>query len=345
MTAKERFYLTVAREKTDRPAVWMSAPIGAELKNMCDFFGVKDWHELQEKAGDDVYAFDIPYNSGYASHIAAAFDWYQDGSNVDPEHRTLTADGFFKDMEDPQDVESFPWPDPVLYIDKDEVRRRCDAAPKDRATLAQVWSANFQDSCAAFGMTSALMNMVANPEIYVAVDKKITEFYLRANEVVYEATKGILDCVILANDFGTQDGLMLSLDMINEYVMPGAKLLVEQAHSYGLKVIYHSCGAVSSVFPSLIKIGVDICHPLQATAKGMEPERLKQLYGNDVSFCGGVDIQELLPNGTPEQVKAKVRHLREVFPTGLILSPSQGTILDDVPPRNIQAMLEEALRV
>lgn len=343
MTGKERFYAAAARQAVDRPPVWMSAPVGPELDHICRYYGVKDWHELQVKVGDDVYAFDIPYDSGYATSIAAAFDWYMNGSNVDPEHRTLTADGCFKDAEEIEDLDFFDWPDPEKYIDLEEVKRRCAAAPKDRAVLAQVWSAHFQDACASFGMETALMNMVANPEIYQAVDDKIVNFYLRANELILEATKGMLGAIIIANDFGTQRGLMISRDMIHKYVMPGSKKLIDQAHSYGVKVIYHSCGAVFDAMPELIEARADFIHPLQATAAGMDPRRIKAAYGDKVSFCGGVDIQELLPNGTPEQVRAKVRELREIFPTGLIISPSQGVILDDVPPENIAAMLDEAL--
>lgn len=343
MTGKERFYAAADRQPVDRPPVWMSAPVGPELDHICRYYGVKDWHELQVKVGDDVYAFDIPYDSGYATSIAAAFDWYMNGSNVDREHRTLTADGCFKDAEEIEDLDFFDWPDPEKYIDLEEVKRRCAAAPKDRAVLAQVWSAHFQDACASFGMETALMNMVANPEIYQAVDDKIVNFYLRANELILEATKGMLDAIIIANDFGTQRGLMISRDMIHKYVMPGSKKLIDQAHSYGVKVIYHSCGAVFDAMPELIEAGADFIHPLQATAAGMDPRRIKAAYGDKVSFCGGVDIQELLPNGTPEQVRAKVRELREIFPTGLIISPSQGVILDDVPLENIAAMLDEAL--
>ncbi|MBE5775799.1 MAG: methyltransferase, partial [Clostridiales bacterium] len=211
--------------------------------------------------------------------------------------------------------------------------------------LGQVWSAHFQDTCAAFGMETALMNMVTNPEIYRAVDDKILEFYLKANEIIYEATKGHLDAVIFANDFGSQRGLMISRQMIHDFVMPGARILIEQAHSYGIKVIYHSCGAVFDAMPEMIEAGVDFIHPLQAHAAGMDPRRIKDAYGDRVSFCGGVDIQELLPNGTPEEVRAKVRELREIFPTGLIISPSQGVLLDDVPPANVEAMLEEAKKI
>lgn len=343
MTGKQRFINTVERKPVDRPAIWMSAPTGIELERVCTHYGVGNWHDLQVKAGDDVYAFDIPYNSGYATHIAAAFDWYMNGSNVDPDHRTLTADGCFKDAEDLSDLDFFQWPDPRQYIDAQEVHRRCAAAPAGRATLAQCWSAHFQDSCAAFGMETALMNMVSNPEIYMAVDEKIVDFYLKANEVIFQATKGMLDAVIFANDFGSQQGLMLSADMIAKYVMPGSKRLVEQAHSYGVKVIYHSCGAIFDAIPHLLNIGVDLVHPIQATAHGMNPKRLKESFGNHVCFCGGVDIQELLPNGTPAEVKSKVWELRDLFPTGLVISPSQGVILEDVPPVNIEAMLEADL--
>lgn len=154
-----------------------------------------------------------------------------------------------------------------------------------------------------------------------------------------------LDAIIIANDFGTQRGLLLSRQMIHDFVMPGAKKIIDQAHSYGVKVIYHSCGAVFDAIPELIEVGADLVHPIQAAAVGMEPERLKAAYGDQAAFCGGVDIQHLLPCGTPEQVREKVPELRALFPTGLVISPSQGVILDDVPPENVKAMVDEAIHM
>ena len=61
-----------------------------------------------------------------------------------------------------------------------------------------------------------------------------------------------------------------------------------------------------------------------------------------MSFCGGVDTQELLTNGNPEQVRAKVKELRAIFPTGLIISPSHEALQSDVPPENVKAMFDEA---
>lgn len=120
---------------------------------------------------------------------------------------------------------------------------------------------------------------------------------------------------------------------------------MELAHSYGVKVMYHSCGSIVEAIPMLIETGVDIIHPIQALAAGMEPANLKEKFGGQVCFCGGVDTQELLPNGTPQQVAAKVRELRACFPTGLIISPSHEVILPDVPPCNIKAMFDEVKRL
>lgn len=98
--------------------------------------------------------------------------------------------------------------------------------------------------------------------------------------------------------------------------------MIEQAHSYGVKVVHHSCGAISEIIPDLMKCGADVIHPIQTLAKGMEPRSLKERFGSRVSFAGGVDAQHLLVNGSAEEVREKVRELREIFPTGLIVSPS-----------------------
>ena len=77
----------------------------------------------------------------------------------------------------------------------------------------------------------------------------------------------------------------------------------------------------------------------------MDPENLKEKFGDQVAFCGGVDTQELLPHGTAEEVMAAVKHLREIFPTGLIISPSHEAVQSDVPPANIEAMFAETNKV
>ena len=131
---------------------------------------------------------------------------------------------------------------------------------------------------------------------------------------------------------------MISPEQVREFVLPGSSRLIRQAKEHGLKVIYHSCGSIEPIIDDLISCGVDVIHPIQALATGMQPEHLREHFGGRISFCGGVDAQELLVRGTPDEVYATTRSLRRIFPTGLIISPSHEAILPDVDPANIEAM-------
>lgn len=347
MNSKERFYATIERKSVDRPACWMGMPTPTAIPELCKFYGVDTFNELKVACGDDFYAVEVPYKSPTCSALYAAFDWYMNGTNVDTEHRTLTADGCFAECEDIEDVEAvnFPWPDPELYIDPEECRRLVDEAPEDKVVIGMVWACHFQDVCAAFGMQTCLMNMVAEPEMVHAVDDKIVAFYEKALKIFLEATKGKVQAILIGDDMGSQRGLMISPALIEEFVIPGAKKLIDIAHSYGVKVIYHSCGSIVDAIPLLIEAGVDAVHPIQALAAGMQPDNLKAKFEGQVSFCGGVDTQDLLVNGTPEMVKDKVKELRGYFPTGLIVSPSHEAIQSDVPPANIKALFDEAQKI
>lgn len=344
MNSIERFYATIDRKPVDRPACWLGDPTPAAAEKLCEYYNVADIKELKRICGDDFYAVEIPYHSPTCNAIFAAFDWYMNGSNVDVEHRTLTADGCFCDCEDVEDAEAvnFPWPDPEKYIDPELCRQLVDEAPEGKTIMGMMWACHFQDTCAAFGMQTALMNMVAEPELVHYVDDHIVAFYEKALKIFLEATKGKVHAILIGDDIGSQRSLMISPKLVAEFVIPGARKLIDLAHSYGVKVLYHSCGSIVEAIPQLIEAGVDIIHPIQALAVGMQPENLKAKFEGQVAFCGGVDTQELLPNGTPEQVRAKVKELRAIFPTGLIISPSHEALQSDVPPENVKAMFDEA---
>jgi uroporphyrinogen decarboxylase len=317
-------------------------PVPAALDQLFKYFKVQNLRELKQKIETDIWEVDVPYNHPPNNHIAMAFDFPKGGQSY--EKRTLTAPGFFEDYRDPQkdDIDAFDWPEPAEHIDSDECRRIVEVIPEDFAVMGVLWSAHFQDVYSAFGMEKALINMQKRPEIFVKVHDRIIDFYLKANEIFYEATKGMVDAILIGNDFGGQKRLMLSPQLIREFAMPGAKKLVDQAKKYGLKVIYHSCGSIFEAIPEMIKLGVDAIHPIQALATDMNPFKLKHHFGDQISFCGGVDAQELLVFGTPEKIKEKVAELTNIFPTGLIISPSHEAILPDIPPQNVEALFQAA---
>jgi uroporphyrinogen decarboxylase len=338
MNHKDRFFATIANQPVDRPASWLGLPVAGAEKGLKHYFGVSSMDELKLLLDDDIYPIEVPYHYPPSNHIACAFKFAKVAHDDKPDERTLTAPGFFENMEDPVDVDTFPWPHPEKYLDREESTRRARAVDDRYARMGIMWSAHFQDACAAFGMEQALMVMLTNPEMFSAVIKRITDFYLRANELFYEATKGYLDAVLIGNDFGSQTGLMVDPDSLKEYVFPGTKLLIEQAKSYGLKVIHHSCGSIFPIINDLVELGVDVIHPIQALASEMDAPNLQAHFAGKTAFCGGVDAQYLLVNGTPDDVTKKVFELKELFPTGLIISPSHEAILPDIPPANIRAM-------
>ena len=151
-----------------------------------------------------------------------------------------------------------------------------------------------------------------------------------------------MDAVLIGNDFGSQTGLMVGADALREFVFPGTRKLIEQAHDHGYKVIHHSCGAIRELIPDLVDLGADAIHPIQALAAGMDAASLKANYVDRASFYGGVDAQELLVHGTPDQIRAKVQDLRSLFPTGLIISPGHEAVLPDIPPANTEALFKAA---
>ncbi len=340
MNHKDRFFATMENAPVDRPASWLGLPVPSAEPGLKKHFGVNSMDELKAVLDDDIYPIEVPYNYPPSNHIACAFDFAKKKHDDKPDDRTLTAPGFFEDYENPEDINKFPWPDPEKYLDRKESNRRAHSANKDYAKMGIMWSSHFQDSCSAFGMEHALMTMLMNPEMFLAVRERITEFYLKANEIFYESTKGRLDAVLFGDDFGSQTGLMLDPELIRTYIFPGTKQLIDQAKSYGLKVMYHSCGSVFPIIDDIINLGADIIHPLQAKATDMSVENIHQHFAGKTAFCGGIDAQYLMVQGTSSDVEKRVKEVMEIFPTGLIVSPSHEAVLPDIPPANIEALFK-----
>jgi uroporphyrinogen decarboxylase len=132
----------------------------------------------------------------------------------------------------------------------------------------------------------------------------------------------------------------MSPTLWRRYFKPAWQTLFRLAHQAGYFVFFHSCGAVAQVIPDLIEIGVDALYPLQPLASGMDMVTLKERFGRQLTFYGGLDVQQLLPYSTPEAVEGEVFRLIRLFSAdgGLILSTSH-VMMEDVPLENALAMI------
>ena len=116
---------------------------------------------------------------------------------------------------------------------------------------------------------------------------------------------------------------------------------IKLIHSYGKDVWVHSCGCIDVLLPRLIEMKLDVLNPVQPEC--MDIARLKAEFGDRITFWGGISTQKTLPFGTPDEVRAECRRVRDMMSRGggYIYSPAQ-SIQGDVPVRNIQALLEVA---
>ena len=152
------------------------------------------------------------------------------------------------------------------------------------------------------------------------------------------------DIVYMADDYCSQDGPMFSPEDFKELIVPYLTRLVEITHRHNKKFLIHICGAVRPLLPMLIDAGVDMLEPVQIRAAGMDPAGLKRDFGNYMCFYGGVDIQQILNNGTPRQVSDEVKRLIDIMDRdgGFIIGPGHTYIQADTPVENILAMYDTA---
>ena len=116
-------------------------------------------------------------------------------------------------------------------------------------------------------------------------------------------------------------------------------------HSFGVKIMYHTDGAVMDALEGLADMGIDILEALQFDARGMDPEEMKRRVGDRIAFHGGVSVQSTMPFGTAEDVGNEVRNRIDVLGKkgGYILAPSHA-IQAGTKPENVIALLKAADR-
>jgi len=192
------------------------------------------------------------------------------------------------------------------------------------------------------GMENTFIDILASPDISHDLLQKATAFSIDIGEKACERYP--LDWFWTGDDVGGQTSMMLSPELWREMIKPHLKSIYDVGKKKKLWVAYHSCGSISPIIPDLIEIGLDVLNPIQCNCPGMNPIDLKKEFGNKLSFMGGVDTQQLLPNGTADEVYRETLKLIEGMTNdggGFILAASH-TIPPETPLENILAMFRAA---
>jgi hypothetical protein len=148
---------------------------------------------------------------------------------------------------------------------------------------------------------------------------------------------------VSGTDFGTQRGPFISPQTYRDLYKPFQKAINDRIHKLtNWKIFIHSCGGIYPLIPDLIEAGFDVLNPVQCSAEGMDPRRLKEEFGEQLVFWGGgVDTQKTLPFGTPEDVYREVRERIDIFAAnGGYVFNSIHNVQSNVPTENMLAMFK-----
>jgi uroporphyrinogen decarboxylase len=243
-------------------------------------------------------------------------------------------------------IENFDTPD---YHDKsyEELAKKAKALFEntDYLLAGQFAGRMFQASQFLRGWDLFLMDLIAEPKFAQALMDKLTEANIKRFEYWAKTVGPYVQVVVFEDDLGMQDRPLLNPELYRKLVKPYHEKLYgfAKTHFDGY-IMLHTDGFVSPFIPDFIEMGIDILNPIQISAIGMNTKDLKREYGQDIIFWGGgCESQDVLPFGSPEDVKNDVkRRISDLAPGGGYVFSAVHNIQTEVPPENIVALFEAA---
>jgi uroporphyrinogen decarboxylase len=243
------------------------------------------------------------------------------------------------------DLDKYPWPnltDPSRFVGVAEKAKAIQE--RGYATVLMSGLNTFEAACLLRGMDVLLMDMAGDEDLFKAIMAKFTKLATDAAVAMLEHLYPYIDVIVTGDDLGMTAGPMMSPASYRRLLKPYHAEFLGAIHAKSrAKVFFHSCGNIYSLLGDLAEAGVDIINPVQVNCGEMgDTARLKREFGDRLTFCGGIDTQQVMPHGTPDEVRAEVRRrLRDLAPGGGYLAASVHCLQPDVPPENIVAMCEE----
>jgi uroporphyrinogen decarboxylase len=338
MTSKERVLAAFAHKEPDRVPCWCgsSPEFWAKAKRT---LGLDD-EGLRERLGDDfrrVYGVwrgpDLALSPGATWRSPFGVERVGIGYGQPVGHPLA-------DVESVKEVMDYPWPDPA-WVDVSRIKADADAWSGKYAILGGDWSPFWHDVIDLVGMEKLYFLMYDHPETASLLCEKVTDFYYQVSANIFEAAAASIDIFFIGNDFGSQTGPLLGVDLFERFAMPSLTRLADLGHRHGLKVLMHCCGGFRPLFPQMIRAGLDGVHALQPFCTGMEPAGLKRDFGNRILLNGAIDSQGLI-EGTEDDARAHTRRVLDIMSPGggYVAGASHDYILEETPLENILAMFD-----
>ncbi|MBU0477202.1 uroporphyrinogen decarboxylase family protein [bacterium] len=351
MEPYERILKAINHQRPDRPAIdYIATPeTNAMVKK---HLGIEDDELLLRKLGVDIRRVAVPFigpkdMTGAAGVGAQGKDFlgivWKPVKNEFGTYNEIAFHPLAK-ATTVKEIEDYPWPK-VDWFDFSHLKDEIARINKDnRYAIMYFAGGAFETPWYMRGMERFLMDLIECPDIAEAISRHAMEFYRERAMRVIESSNGQIDIIGSGGDIGTQKGMMLSPELWRKHIKPYSKQLIRPFKDMGLITYYHSCGSIVPVIEDFIEMGLDILDPIQPKAAGMDAKNLESRFGNRLCFHGGIDEQELLPQGTASMVRKEVKRVIKVIGKdgGYIVCPAHA-IQPDTPVENIMAIYETAL--
>jgi uroporphyrinogen decarboxylase len=246
------------------------------------------------------------------------------------------------------DIEAYPWPDMddpsrVAHV---RAEARALASQGQHAVIGCPWLLfPFERAQAMRGLDTLLMDIAAEPEFASALFWKIEGLCKTLMGHFLDEAGDTLDIIKIGDDLGMQENLLISPESYRHLLKPVHADFIQFIRSRTkAKVLFHTDGDVFDLVPDLVEIGVDILNPIQSGAGRMSDlALLKREFGKSLVFCGAIDTQRILPYGSPQEVRAEVGRVIDILaPGGGYMLAAVHTVMDEVPPENLLAMVDAA---
>ncbi len=246
-----------------------------------------------------------------------------------------------------EELKNYRWPElddqELIFKHKQKAKYLYENTGYALAGTAVFGGGVFEQPARIMGMERFLTSIALNEKFADTAMEKVAELYIENCRCYLDEIGKYIQVFIYWNDISGQTGPLISPKVYRRLIKPKDKRIIEMVKSKtDAKFFYHCCGAIREFIPDFIEIGVDILNPVQVSAAGMGTAGLKKEFGNDMNFWGGgCDTQHILPFGTPAEVREEVkRRINDLAEGGGFVFSAVHNIQDEVPPKNIMAMLE-----
>ncbi len=235
-------------------------------------------------------------------------------------------------------LSNYKFPDLTTDIHFEKVPRKV-IKYSDRFRIIQLQELFFERAWNMRGMEDFMMDIILKPKFVEELLDELMNVMLRCVDKIISTYLGSIESIGWTDDYGGQNGLLISPRSWRKLFKPRLAKLCERIHQAGKYIYFHSCGNIEAIMPDLIDIGVDIVNPIQPET--MDIFKLKREYGRDICFFGGLGTQHTLVSGTPDQVTAEVEKcIKAVGKSGgLIVAPTK-PITENVSFENALALIK-----